>query len=300
LEILWHEMARSRSALLVDLEGLIGNLTVALYVGNDEGGLGMKNIPCRLIVLAFVLTVISLPIQVSLAEEPPTPKSNRQGTEKPKIDEGPMTIRWSDLAPENGKPFSDPFAKLTQNQLADLSYLARVQRLIAEEKIKADGVDAKEAKGLANKLTSEGVDIGWLMAQRRHVPKIRALQVESLSKSIVESLGDKKVTLTGYAIPIASRQEGLTEFFLLPTSAACSNEAAPSPLQAVFVSMELSIALPEKHIPLRVTGRVKAQATAKTISNGIAMTTVQSAYSMLSPDTEVYAQSSRIRSTLKD
>ena len=257
----------------------------------------MKTIHCRLIVSAFVLTVISLTIQVSLAEEANTPTSVLQDAGKANANDAPKTIQWRVLAPENGRPFTDPFAKLTQNQLADLSYLVRVQRLIEEEKIKADGVDAKEAKRLARELTTEGIDIGWLMAQRRHVPKIRVLQVEDLSKSIAEYLGNNKVTLTGYVTPIAGRQEGLTEFFLLPTSAVCSNEAAPSPLQAVFVSTELPIELPEKHIPVRVTGKVQAQETTKTISNGIAMTSVQSAYTMLSPEIEVYAQQKRARDT---
>jgi hypothetical protein len=259
----------------------------------------MKTTPWISFVSPAMLFAFVIPVDDLIAGEPISPTSIRQAAGKAEGDKVPKTIQWRVLAPENGRPFTDPFAKLTQNQLADLSYLVRVQRLIAEEKIKADGVDAKEATRLARELTTEGIDIGWLMAQRRHVPKIRVLQVEDLSKSIAESLGNKKVTLTGYVTPIAGRQEGLTEFFLLPTSAACSNEAAPSPLQAVFVSTELGIELPEKHIPVRVTGKVQAQETTKTISNGIAMTSVQSAYTMLSPEIEVYAQQRRARDTPK-
>jgi hypothetical protein len=203
----------------------------------------------------------------------------------------PKHIQWRFLAPENGRPFTDPFAKLTGDQLSDLSYVVRVQRLIAEEKIEANGVDAKEGKRLARKLKLEGVDIGWLMAQRRNVTKIRGLQVKNLSKSIAESLGGKKITLTGFVIPITVRQERLTEIFLEPTSNACSNEAAPSPNQVVFVSTEQGIARPDRGIPARVTGRVKAQTTTQTVRNGIAATTVQSAYTMLSPEIKVYSHS---------
>jgi hypothetical protein len=259
----------------------------------------MKTTPWISFVSPAMLFAFVIPVDDLIAGEPISPTSIRQAAGKAEGDKVPKTIQWRVLAPENGRPFTDPFAKLTQNQLADLSYLVRVQRLIAEEKIKADGVDAKEATRLARELTTEGIDIGWLMAQRRHVPKIRVLQVEVVSTSIAESLGDKNVRLTGYVIPIAGRQEGLTEFFLLSTSAACSNEAAPSPLQAVFVSTELGIELPEKHIPVRVTGKVQAQETTKTISNGIAMTSVQSAYTMLSPEIEVYAQQRRARDTPK-
>jgi hypothetical protein len=238
------------------------------------------------LVLAAMLFVFLLPVDGLIAEEANSPTSVLQDAGKTDAGDTPKTIQWRNLAPENGRPFTDPFAKLTGDQRSDLSYVVRVQRLIAEEKIEADGDDAIEAARLARKLKLEGVDIGWLMAQRRHVTKIRGLQVEELSKSIAESLGDKKVTLTGFVIPITVRQERLTEFFLVPTSNACSNEAAPSPLQVVFVSTEPGVDRPEKRIPVRVTGRVKAQTTTQTIRNGIAVTTVQAAYTMLSPEFE--------------
>ena len=168
--------------------------------------------------------------------------------------------------------------------------MVRVQRLIAENKIKADGVDAKEAAELARQLTSEGIDIGWLMAQRQRVQQMRGLQVESLSTSIAESLGAKQVTLTGYVMPIKVSQQKLIEFFLVPTSATCSNEAAPSPLQAVFVSAGQGFELPKRGIAVRVTGSIKAQTTKRAVRNGIAVMTVQSAYAMLHPEIEVYAQ----------
>ena len=238
-----------------------------------------------------MLFAFLIPVDDLIAEEPTAaPTSIRRDAGKADADKAPKTIQWSVLAPENGKPFNDPFAKLTQNQLADLSYVVRVQRLISEEKIGANGVDAKEAAKLTRKLTSEGVDIGWLMVQRERVKQIRGLQVESLSRSIAEALGNKRVTLTGYVMPVNVGQQGLTEFFLVPTNARCSNEAAPSPLQAVFVSTQKGIELPKKGIAVRVTGRVKAQPNTKTVSNGIGLTAVQSAYTMLSPQLEVYAQ----------
>jgi hypothetical protein len=250
----------------------------------------MSATPCRSFVPLAVLFAFLIPACDLIADQPITPTSIRPTAGTAERAATPKTIRWSVLAPENGRPFNDPFAKLSQKQLSDLSYVVRVQRLIAEEKIKADGVDAKEAAELARKLTSDGVDIGWLMVQRERVKQIRGLQVESLSRSIAEGLGDQQVTLTGYVMPIKVGQQRLTEFFLVPTSATCSNEAAPSPLQAVFVSTEQGIELPKKGIAMRVTGRVKAQPNTRTVRNGIGLMAVQSAYTMLSPQLEVYAQ----------
>lgn len=133
-------------------------------------------------------------------------------------------LQWSVLAPENGKPFTDPFSQLSSDQLADLSFVVRVRRLIADKKIEPNGNDAKVAAELSHKLKEQGVDIRWLMAQRERVRQIRGLQVEGLSKSIASSLKDKRVSLTGYVIPIKFVQSRLAEFFLVPTIAACSHE----------------------------------------------------------------------------
>ena len=249
----------------------------------------MSTTPSISLVSLAMVFAASILVDDLIAEETTTPTAIRQAAGKADADKAPKTIRWSILAPENGKPFSDPFAKLTQNQLSDLSYVVRVQRLISEEKIGAKGVDAREAAELARKLTTEGVDIGWLMAQRERVQQARGLQVESLSKSIAKSLDNKKVTLTGYVMPVKVRQKGLTDFFLVSTYASCSNEAAPSPLKVVFVSTQQGIELPPRGIAVRVTGRVKAQPNTRAVSNGIALTTVQSAYTMLSPQVEMYA-----------
>jgi hypothetical protein len=205
----------------------------------------------------------------------------------------PKPIQWSLLAPENGKPFIDPFAMLSSDQLADLSYVVRVRRLIADEKIEADGEDAKTAAELARKLDNEGIDIDWLMVQRQRVRQMRGLQIEGLSKTIAESLRDKEVTLTGYAVPIKVSEGRMKEFFLVPTIAACSHEAAPPRLQVIFVSTDQGVSRPDKGIPVRVTGRVKAQTTIKTSINGNGKTTVRSAYAMLSPEIDVYDQQKR-------
>jgi hypothetical protein len=243
---------------------------------------------------AFLITVDDL-----IADEPTTPTSIRLAAGKAEADEAQKTIRWSVLAPENGKPFNDPFAKLTQNQLADLGYVVRVQGLIAENKIKADGVDAKEAAELARKLTTEGVDIGWLMAQRERVQQIRGLQVEDVAKSIAKFLGDQEVTLTGYVIPIKMSQKRLTEFFLVPTTAACSHEDAPPRLQVVFVASEQGIAPPDRRTPVRVTGKVVAETTTRTTFNGNGQVEVHSAYAMSSPEINVFQATKKSRNPSK-
>jgi len=84
-------------------------------------------------LIAFFICVDDL-----IAEELSTPTSVRPAATKAERGEAPRLILWSVLAPDNGKPFNDPFAKLTPEQLENLSFVVRVQRLIAENKIEAD------------------------------------------------------------------------------------------------------------------------------------------------------------------
>ena len=235
------------------------------------------------LVLAFLI-----PVDDWVPGNSTSSTSIRQATGKAEADETPKAIQWRVLAPDNGKPFNDPFAKLTQEQLVDLSFVVRVQQLIAENKISADGIDAKEAGELVRRLTKAGIDIGSLTAQRERVQQIRGFQVKDLSRSIVESLGDNKVALTGYAIPIEVEEGQLTEFFLVPTVAACSHEDAPPRLQVVFIATEQGIATPGRRTPVRVTGRVVAKTTTRTTFNGNGRVLVHSAYAMSSPEITVF------------
>ena len=196
-------------------------------------------------------------------------------------------ISWSDLAPENGKPFNDPFAKLSNDQIADLGFVFRVRRLIADEKIATNGEDAKEAAKLAKRLEQQGIDINWLMMQRERVQQLRALQVKSQSNSIAKSLRDQRVSLTGFTIPVKVEQGRLSKFFLIPTYAACSHEDAPPRLQVIFVSTSQGIERPDRRTPVRVTGQVAAKETSQMTINASGPTMVHAAYEMSFPTIEV-------------
>lgn len=243
---------------------------------------------CKSSVTPTASLVLLLSVGNLSAEVAKSPAATARSTNEAIADEAPRTHEWSYLAPDNGRPFHDPFSKLTSNQIADLSYVARVQRLISEEKISTDGADAKEAAGLARQLGKQGVDVGWLLVQRERVRQIRSLQVEGLSKSIAKSLQDKRVALAGYVIPVKVDEGQLTEFFLVPTIAACSHEDAPPRLQVVFVATEQGIATPGRRTPVRVTGKVVAETTTRTTFNGNGRVQVHSAYAMSSPEIRVF------------
>ena len=197
-----------------------------------------------------------------------------------------VPLAWSVLAPQAGKPFIDPFTELSDDQLTDLSFVVRVQRLIADKRLDPQGPDAKEAAELSRQLEQQGIDVPWLMAQRDRVRQVRGVQVEALSKSVASKLQDRVVSLTGFVIPITLEHDRLTEFFLVPTLAACSHEEPPPRLQVVFVSTESGITTPDRRSPVSVTGELKAIETTRTTANGSGPVTVHAAYALVSPQIE--------------
>ncbi len=180
-------------------------------------------------------------------------------------------VQWSKLAPENGKPFNDPFSKLTSDQLANVSYVVRVQRLIAEEKIEADGADAIEAGKIARGLKDQNIDIGWLMLQRDRVKQIRGLQIDAVAKSVADSLKTKTVTVKGYATPIRNDKGKVLEILVTPTSAMCSHSSSPSPLQVISVEWDEEQDLKKPGTPVIVSGLLiaKSKTTPLLTANGV-------------------------------
>ena len=233
------------------------------------------------------LLAICVSLGHCIAEEANTTASVAKHHEEPKA------VPWNRLAPENGKPFNDPFTKLTSEQLADVSYVVRVRRLIAEEKIEADGVDAKAADTLTRKLKAEGVDIGWLMQQRERVRQIRGLQVDAFSKSVAKSLKSELVTVSGYATPIRNRAGKVVEFLVTPTTAMCSHSSAPPSLQVVHVNSNGEHAPQEPGTPVIVSGSLIAETKTTPYLTGNRVLSVTSAYKLIPRDIQIVRSTKR-------
>ena len=167
-----------------------------------------------------------------------------------------VAVSWTDLAPD-GQIFFDPFAKLSSQQLSDLSFVVRVRRLILEEKISSDGDDAQRAAQLARKLKDEGIDIPWLMVQRDRVRELRESLIQDHAASVAEKHDHKRVSLKGYAVPLKSENGLVTEFLLVPTTAMCSHESAPPPNQIVHVKSSQGVLLNDRRTLLNVVGTLQ-------------------------------------------
>lgn len=175
--------------------------------------------------------------------------------DKPQV--APRTvIEWADLRPEG--EFSDPYKELNEQQLQDVGFVSRVLYLLEEEKISPDSTSVQKAKEVVVRLNKVGVDVYWLLAQRRHVAKLRELQ----ANTVKTDLAGNSVSLTGFVIPVKTSGKIITEFLLVPDIDTCPHAAPPPPNQVVLVTAVDGIVMKNRFNVVSVTGRIKASKNA--------------------------------------
>jgi hypothetical protein len=218
----------------------------------------------RIIICVFAFVTVSLGVHFVSASEP-------------------EVIAWKDLVPDESVP--DPFAKLSQEQLQDLGFAVRVRSLIAADKIRPDGPDAKEADEIVQRLRKSGIDIPWLLAQSRAVRKLRELQ----ANAVEPSLDGKYVTSVGYVIPVRIKKGRLIEFLLVPSVDACSHATPPPPNQIIYVQLRKGIDRVDRQSPVLVTGRMKTHSSTRKLLRGSGPRDVTAAYAISADTINVYS-----------
>jgi hypothetical protein len=173
-----------------------------------------------------------------------------------------------------------------------LAFVVRIRDLLAAKKISTNGPVVKEAAQLEQSLRSDGLDIEWLIAQRRPVTRMRELQAKTVQQSIV----GKSVGLSGYVLPVKRVEGFVTEFLLVPDIPTCSQSTPPPPNQIVYVCARKGIAVEGRIAAVSVWGRIEARETKSVLIQPAGPVTFVSAYA-ISPD-EVVRHSNSAPSTL--
>jgi hypothetical protein len=218
----------------------------------------------KYILLAFAVAIVPLATRSSFADDP-------------------QPITWSDLVPDDTYP--DPFKKLSPKQLEALSFVVRIHHLLAAKKVTADGPEVKEAAKIERSLIRDGIDIGWLVAQRRRVGQMREIQAKAVQQNVV----GKVVRLSGYIVPLKASDGLVTEFFLVPNPAACSHATPPPPNQVVYVQSREGVAVRSRVTAVKVTGRIEAKEVARTILSASGPIELTTAYVIAPEAVEVYS-----------
>ena len=231
---------------------------------NPKTSLVEINLMNRIITRVIALTTASLGVHLVSASEP-------------------EVLVWRDLLP--AKVVEDPFEKLSDQQLQELSDVVRVRTLLAQEKISPKASDVKDAAKTEQDLKKQGVDIEWLLSQRDRVRQLRAQQ----ANTVEPSLDGKHITLAGYVIPVRTTKGRLTEFLLLSSVDACSHATLPPPNQIVYVQLRDGIANVDRVKPVLVSGSIKTQSTTKKLLRGNGPTDITAAYAISADTMKVYS-----------
>ncbi len=143
-------------------------------------------------------------------------------------------IEWQDLLSSKPIEIDDPFAKLSEEQLMQVAEIARFRLLLEREQISADGQSAKDVKRYTAELTSQGIDVDWLLSQRERVARERMQRAEQVD----EGLSGSQIRIPGYILPLKSDNDRrITEFLLVPWVGACIHTPPPPPNQMIHVTV---------------------------------------------------------------
>ncbi len=194
------------------------------------------------------------------------------------------TITWQDLRPEQ-VPFEDPFEELTGSQLGDLSLVARLRRKLAAG-LRMSKEERDELEELEKELTSQGVDIDWLLARRAEIAEKRRKRAEA----VVPSLDGANVRIAGYLLPIEFKGDKVTEFLLVPFVGACIHVPPPPANQIVHVRYEEGFSTRGLFAPVWVNGAMSTGLSRENLHLVDGAADVSVGYQMVAKSVESYRQ----------
>jgi hypothetical protein len=192
-------------------------------------------------------------------------------------------IQWYNLVSDEVK-FDDPFEKLTEDQIYDLSYVARM-RMLKERKFGSVGDESlKTIEEIEKKLTAEGVDIEGLLAQREAITELRRERAEA----VVDSLNGLYIRMIGYLLPLDFDGKKGVEFLLVPWVGACIHTPPPPQNQIVYIKFDKGYETSSLYTPVWVEGTLRTESLTKELFLVDGKSNINLGYSMRPKSIEKY------------
>jgi hypothetical protein len=192
-------------------------------------------------------------------------------------------IQWHNLVSDEVK-FDDPFEKLTEDQIYDLSYVARM-RMLQERKFgSVSDKILKTIEETEKKLTAEGVDIEGLLAQREAITELRRERAEA----VVDSLNGLYIRMIGYLLPLDFDGKKGVEFLLVPWVGACIHTPPPPQNQIVFIKFDKGYETSSLYTPVWVEGTLRTESLTKELFLVDGKSNINLGYSMRPKSIEKY------------
>ncbi len=191
------------------------------------------------------------------------------------VAEAPRSIAWKDLLPKEAA-LVDPLAHLAVNQRIEMRLVAAARKQ-QELGLVKDGDSGKLAeRNLTRKLRDQGLDVEALLVRFA----VFQAKVMERNRMVDADLDTHRVRLSGHMLPLTSSGDGVTEFLLVPFVGACIHMPPPPPNQVVVVRTREPFKDAGRFATVRVTGRLTAEAAARTLSLVDGTGPVPSAYAM--------------------
>ena len=167
-------------------------------------------------------------------------------------------IGWQDLIKQ--VEFDDPFAALTQDQLFDLSLVARIRETQARGRKVGEDTQRKGETAI-QRLKAADIDIEGLLARRAEIRELR----QQRALAVVDDLDGRQVSMPGYALPLEYSGTKITEFLLVPWVGACIHTPPPPPNQIVYVKSKDGFEIKGRFDPVLVKGKMSVKASQKSL-----------------------------------
>ena len=166
-----------------------------------------------------------------------------------------ILARWDALAPSI-EPYDDPFIDMSLEQKKDLREV--LLSLDTENVSRSAAGDHPNAKAARARLEAAGLDIPYLLEQRLLVMERRREEATGVTSTFI----DKKVLMDGFVLPLAWKDERVTEFLLVPWVGACIHTPPPAPNQIIHVSFPQGLELKQRFDAVRLEGTLRHQPAA--------------------------------------
>ncbi len=191
-------------------------------------------------------------------------------------------VAWEDLVPKQS-PINNPFEKMKEADLDDLSLVARVYDLKKAGK-KPTAAQTKEADAASARLKKRGQDPVKLLAERDRVIKQRYDQ----ARAVRSDLNGKPIRIAGYLLPLEVDETKVTEFLLVPWVGACIHTPPPPPNQIVYVKTAKPLNDVDLFIPITVTGKLTVKSMQKELFLVDGADTIDVGYSISGAEVVLY------------
>ena len=195
----------------------------------------------------------------------------------------PREITWDDLVPAEAQ-FDDPFTKLDEDTLYELSLVAQVRDRIEAGK-EVDEKTLANYKKRVEELEDDDIDVDGLFAIREQVAQERVAKTYLANKE----LDGKTVRMPGYLLPLEFDGDKVTEFFLVPYVGACIHTPPPPPNQIVHVKTSEAYTLDGGlYEPVWVNGLMKNEKTESSLNYVDGSSNIPSSYALEATTVEPY------------